>query len=71
MYSIAALNQILARVEANKTNLLVDTKYVSDMIKWYITIRMTILKIITKISKFMRRRNEDYNYCKLTQRGDF
>lgn len=65
------MNQILAREEAKTSNLAEDTKCVSDMIKWYITIRMTILKIITKISKFMRRRNEDYNYCKLTQRGDF
>lgn len=33
LYSTTALNQILAREESNKTNLAIDTKCVSDMIK--------------------------------------
>lgn len=56
LYSTTTLKQILATTEANKKNLVEYTKCVSNMIKCYLTIRMTILKIIPKFLKFKRRK---------------
>ncbi|CAI9277861.1 unnamed protein product [Lactuca saligna] len=49
LYSTSALNSILERAKANRTNSVVDVKYVSDMIHWYVSIRATLPKIMPKI----------------------
>lgn len=49
LYSTSALNSMLTRAEANKTNSDADVKCVLDMIRWYVSIRPTLLKIMPKI----------------------
>ncbi|CAI9291676.1 unnamed protein product [Lactuca saligna] len=49
LYSTTMLNQIVDREKANKSNNEGDVKCVSNMLKWWIVIRMTLLKTIPKI----------------------
>ncbi|CAI9266200.1 unnamed protein product [Lactuca saligna] len=49
LYSTCDVNQILERAKANKTNIDSDIKFVSDMTKWYLAFRASLLKIMPKI----------------------
>lgn len=49
LYPTSVLKSIMARVEANSSNFVADVKCVSDMIRWYLSIRASILKIMSKV----------------------
>lgn len=55
LYSTAALKTILSSAEAHKANSVADVKYVLDMIRWYLSVRGSLLKIMTKIFDVQRR----------------
>lgn len=58
LYSTVTLNQILARAGANKSNSEGDLKCVYDMIKWWIVVRITLLKIIPKFFEVVEKERE-------------
>ncbi|CAI9287246.1 unnamed protein product [Lactuca saligna] len=59
LYPTSALNSILSRAKANKTNCVVDLKCVFDMIRWYLSVMASILKILCQ--RFLEiRSNKDY-----------
>lgn len=49
LYSNENLNQIIDRAKENKSNNEGDVKCVSDMLRWWIVIQMSLLKTILKI----------------------
>lgn len=49
LYSNENLNQIIDREKENKSNNEGDVKCVSDMLRWWIVIQMSLLKTILKI----------------------
>ena len=55
LYSTNTLNSILTKAEVNMTNSVTDFKCVLDMIRWYISVRASILKIMPKIFDAQRQ----------------
>lgn len=51
LYSTSALNIILGLVEATKFNNKDDRKCFTDMIRWYLTIRNTLLNLMSRVFK--------------------
>lgn len=58
LFSTSTLNQVLAKEEANKSNNEGDVKCVSDMIKWWIVIHMTLFKTIPKVFEVEKKEQE-------------
>lgn len=49
LYSSSTLKTILVSAEAHKANSSADFKCVADMIRWYMSVRGSLLKIMPKI----------------------
>ncbi|CAI9293582.1 unnamed protein product [Lactuca saligna] len=58
LFSTSTLNQILAKDEVKKSNNEGDVKCVSNMIKWWIVIQMTVFKTIPKVFKVEKKEQE-------------
>ena len=54
LYSTTALTYIMGFTEACKTNAIIDQKCFSDMIKWYIAVRSTLLNMMSKSLKVQK-----------------
>ena len=51
LYSIAALNNIMALIVVCKANNDANLKCFNDLLKWYLVIRNTLLNLMTKLFK--------------------
>ena len=55
LYSTSCLEYVLGLSEACKENDVADKKYFTYMIKWYITVRKTLLTLMAKLFKVQKR----------------
>lgn len=58
LYSTTTLNPIVGKVEAKKSNFEGDIKCVSDMIKWWIVIRMNLLNTFPRVFEDVKKTKE-------------
>ena len=55
LYRTAALEAILALIEANKANSESDKKCFADMLKWYLVFRNTLLNLMQRLFRIVKR----------------